>query len=384
MKRTVKFISALLVAVMLLSGCNVTENIEHTSNSENIITSSPSTEENPSDTYPGDDTENTETDNNSTQESPDSTTAGETTAEDLLDPKPDTDPYENVTKSDFYANYEEATSYWDAYFRTLHGFMSGSIEEQNQDPSISEYRPSENGVYLRNSSSYYSDEGNTYSIVNAYGEVVDEIYKGGAYVTLEEVAAYVFAFGETPANYIAKKSASPSSSEWGEYLRLNHSSFSGDTSRYPYEPALPDISGCGGSLQYYEIDIGTTGTDCDPKYDALPYNNGVKITRGAARIVYARFDRNGDKIIDINEKYVFYTNNHYNDFREYLNYLGGWGEIFGNITGGGKISSKTECNPTPYVPTLKKPFASATYSVFCGTDTVYVFYSEKYLWENLI
>jgi hypothetical protein len=47
---------------------------------------------------------------------------------------------------------------------------------------------------------------------------------------------------------------------------------------------------------------------------------------------------------------VFYTYNHYNDFQEYLNYFGGWGKMFGNITGGGKISSKTECNPTPYVP----------------------------------
>ena len=53
--------------------------------------------------------------------------------------------------------------------------------------------------------------------------------------------------------------------------------------------------------------------------------------------------------------YVFYTHNHYNDFREYLNYYGGWGEMFGNITGGGTISSHTDCNPTPYVPTVSTP-----------------------------
>ena len=120
----------------------------------------------------------------------------------------------------------------------------------------------------------------------------------------------------------------------------------------PYEPELPDISGCGGSLQYYEIDIGTTGTDCDPSYTAELYNNGTKIVRGAARIVYARFDRNGNNIIEFDEKYVFYTYNHYNDFQEYLNYEGGWGEMFGNITGGGKISSKQDYNPTPYVITV--------------------------------
>ena len=86
---------------------------------------------------------------------------------------------------------------------------------------------------------------------------------------------------------------------------------------------LPDISGCGGSLDYYEKDIGTTGTDCDPSYTPAIYNNGSKITRGAARIVYTRYDKNGNEIIDLDEKYLFYTYNHYNDFQEYLNYEGG-------------------------------------------------------------
>ena len=44
------------------------------------------------------------------------------------------------------------------------------------------------------------------------------------------------------------------------------------------------------------------------------------------------------------------------DFREYLNYYGGWGEMFGNVTGGGEYSSKTDCNPTPYVETAYKDF----------------------------
>ena len=138
---------------------------------------------------------------------------------------------------------------------------------------------------------------------------------------------------------------------WGEYLRVNHSNFTGDTSRYPYEPELPRISGCGGDLRYWEMDIGTTGTDCDPSYTALIYNNGTKITRGAARIVYTWNDLNKNGINDATDVvYVFYTYNHYNDFQEYLNYYGGWGEMFGNIAGGGKISSKSDCNPTEYVP----------------------------------
>ena len=97
------------------------------------------------------------------------------------------------------------------------------------------------------------------------------------------------------------------------------------------------------------MDVGTTGTDCDPSYDVVVYNNGTKITRGAARIVYTRYDQDRDGVIEIDETYLFYTYNHYNDFREYLNYEGGWGKMFGNVTGGGTLSSKYNYNPTPYV-----------------------------------
>ena len=268
-------------------------------------------------------------------------------------PKPESDPYASVDVSRFYENYEPAESYWDSYYRSLHGLMSGDISDQDQKPSIADERPTQDGLFVRNTSAIYSEDGNVYYIVNSEGEIVNRVYRGGAYITLEEVAAYVFAFGDVPANYDANKKAKPYNSIWGKYLRVNHTAFSGSTSKYPYEPELPDISGCGGSLHYYEIDIGTTGTDCDPKYTAAVYNNGSRIERGAARIVYSRFDANGDKIIDTNEKYLFYTYNHYNDFQEYLNYEGGWGEMFGNITGGGTISSKYHYNPTPYVATAR-------------------------------
>lgn len=268
------------------------------------------------------------------------------------------DPYENMTSLEFYANYTPATSSQDAYYRSLHGFMSGDISKQNQEPTLAHYQPTEGDKYIRNTSAIYSSDGNTYYVVDGYGNVVNEIYKGGGYVTLEEVAAYVLAFGNIPANYITKKSGSPSSNIWKEYLRLNHSSFSGSTSKYPYEPMLPRISGCGGDLYYYEIDLGTTGTDCDPSYPITDYNNGKSIERGAARIVYTRYDKNKKEITDINEKYVFYTYNHYNDFQEYLNYEGGWGEKFGNITGGGVLSSKTNYNPTPYVEVARRNFVN--------------------------
>ena len=293
-------------------------------------------------------------------------------------PMPETDPYLTVSKEEFYADYVPATDYWDSYYRSLHGLMSGSIEDQDQDPTISECRPQDNGILLRNSFALYSYDGNAYTVLDAYCEVAFTVYKGGAYVTLEEVAAYVFAFGDIPANYTSAKKGSPSSSTWGKYLRLNHSAFSGSTTSYPYEPELPDISGCGGSLYYYEIDIGTTGTDCDPSYVSYLYNDGSKITRGAARIVYSRYDKNKNNIIDVTEKYLFYTNNHYNDFREYLNYEGGWGEIFGNITGGGTISSKYNYNPTPYVEVKLKDFRELTNDQTAAVEIYFWFdYSEQ-------
>lgn len=265
--------------------------------------------------------------------------------------EPDPDLPDSAEREEFYGDYEPAQSNAEAAIRSQQGLISGSTTVPEQAPDVAEDQPSVDGKLIRNSEAYFLDE-NTYVVVNAYGEEVLRIYRAGGYITLEEVAAYVYAFGDVPANYVSDKKTEPEESIWGEYLRLNHTKFSGSTSKYPYEPELPNISGCGGDLTYYEIDIGTTGTDCDPKYAAVIYNNGQSITRGAARIVYARFDADGDKVVDPDEKYVFYTYNHYNDFQEYLNYFGGWGEMFGNITGGGTISSKYDCNPTPYVETV--------------------------------
>lgn len=272
---------------------------------------------------------------------------------------PTSDPYEGMSKEKFYANYKPATSLQDALYRSKHGFLSGSLEMPGQYAIDAKYRPMENGKYIRNTSAYYLDGGNTYVVVDSKGNEVMRIYKGGGYITLEEVAAYMYAFGGSsdsiPANYTSKKSAALKHSLWGEYQRVNHSYFIGNTNKYPYEPELPNISGCGGELQYYEMDIGTTGTVTPGKSSGI-YNNGTTITRGAARLVYARQDLNGNGVYEQDEVYVFYTHNHYNDFREYLNYYGGWGEMFGNITGGGVYDSKTECNPTPYVTTGYKAF----------------------------
>lgn len=258
---------------------------------------------------------------------------------------------DDAEKAAFYADYTPAASLNEALERSKLGLMSGSITVSDQAPVVAAYQPRSNDALIRNSEARYADE-DTYIVVDSLGNEVMRIYRGGGYITLEEVAAYVYAFSDVPANYVSGKNVKPESSTWGEYLRLNHSSFTGNTSKYPYQPVLPNIRGCGGELYYYEIDIGTTGTDCDPAYISRTYNDGHTITRGAARIVYARYDKNKNNIIEPDEKYVFYTYNHYNDFQEYLNYYGGWGEIFGNVTGGGKLSSRSDHAPTPYPPTV--------------------------------
>lgn len=251
------------------------------------------------------------------------------------------DPYINVDEKDFYKNYKKASSYMDAYYRSKHFLMSGDIEVPNQKPTISKYQPQTNSLLDKNISSLYTYDKNgepiSYKIIDANGNIVNEIYKSGAYISLEEVASYVFAFNDIPANYTSKKSGKPSSSPWKEYLRLNHSYFSGDVEKYPFEPVLPNISGVNnGNYKYYELDIGTLGTTSDPSYPAKIYNNGKKITRGAARIVYSNsYIDTSSPITDFSSKHLFYTYNHYNDFQEYLNYENGWGKMFGNITGGG-------------------------------------------------
>ena len=287
----------------------------------------------------------------------------------VTDPEdPNTDPPKTESpaispeRDKFYGSADPADSHGEALERSARGELSGATTVPDQAPIRLSYQPKQGSLLIRNSKPYYADT-NTFVVVDAYGAEVFRVYRGGGYITLEEVAAYVYAFGDVPANYVSNKNTDPQDSIWGEYLRLNHSAFSGNTSKYPYEPVLPRISGCGGDLYYYEIDIGTTGTDCDPGYYAGIYNNGYSITRGAARIVYTRYDANRNNIIDPNEKYVFYTYNHYNDFQEYLNYYGGWGAMFGNITGGGTLSSKYDYNPTPYVQSVLAPLPQQARSV---------------------
>ena len=245
------------------------------------------------------------------------------------------DPYVGLSHDEFYRNYTEATSYEDALLRTKYGFISGSIDynsnlhESNTIYEGKDFLKFGNYTYGINS----NNEVVSYNINYTNGSS-KTIYKGAGYVALEEVAAYILAFGEVPANsnYNKNKTGqSQSIAKWGKYGRVNVGKYSNDVVKYPNEPELPTKDSNGKKYQYTETDIGLA-----------IYNNGSKITRGTYRICFTSSYLDGSKITDVRERFVFFTGNHYYDFEEYLNYYGGWGNKFGYETG-------NNVSPTPYI-----------------------------------
>ena len=243
--------------------------------------------------------------------------------------------------------------------------MSGDISEQYYMPTEGKVEEDNKAVRVT-TATYVLDTKGAYlayipNVINAENYI---IFYGGAYTSLNEVAAYLLAFGETPANQISNKGSSGQNtaiSQWGIYGRVNDSNFSGDTSKYPYEPELPKIK----TLNYKEMDFGTTGgytnsNSVGTSYTQTLYNNGSKISRGAARFVYV----NDYSVTRIDDRYVFYTYNHYNDFQEYLNYHDGWGYRFGNQSAGNEYCGDSgdfyqmNCErPTAYPLTLLKKYS---------------------------
>lgn len=270
------------------------------------------------------------------------------------------DPYANVNKKEFYNNYEPATSYEDSYFRSKHHLMSGDISEQYYMPTEGKVVEGSSAIKITSATYILDTEGNYlgYVVNNLNGEDYI-IYYGGGYTSLNDVASYLLAFGTVPANTESKKNSTGQShiiSLWGEYGRVNDSRFSGDITKYPYEPELPNILGSNGIL-YHEMDFGTTGgytnsNSVGTSYTQTLYNTGTKISRGAARMVYVA-DKN---VKSIEERHVFYTYNHYNDFQEYLNYYDGWGIRFGNMSAGNEYCGSTsDYNKLGCVPPTKYP-----------------------------
>lgn len=90
-------------------------------------------------------------------------------------------PYVGMTKEEFYANYTPAVCYQDAMYRTEHHFLSGSLEVPGQYAVEAEIRPKSGSAYIRNTDCYSEDDGNTYIVVNSWGEVFGNMTGGGEY-----------------------------------------------------------------------------------------------------------------------------------------------------------------------------------------------------------
>lgn len=269
------------------------------------------------------------------------------------------DPYENVDIDEFYKNYTISNSYIDSYYRSKHKLLSGEyiVEDGSLPSKENNLIDEETGLYYKNSKVRYEVNDNNELLsftINTLDGNDYKIYKGGIYVSLNDVAAYLFAFNELPINYLAgtsKKDKTKVVEEYGEFGRLNFKNYSGPSEyKYQYEPYL-----CGqedDTIFYKEIDYGANSGE----HEYFSY--GKTTSRQIFRFLLGNsLDSSYTKPTSINERYVYYTYNHYNDFSEYLNYYNGFGKVFGNETAGNAYNQYNSSNPpTKYEKTIFKNF----------------------------
>lgn len=265
------------------------------------------------------------------------------------------DKYINVDKNNFYNdNYNISMTYEDSFYRSKHGLLSGKKGPLNYSPNCEPIKEGNDEIKLNDATYVLDKKGNFLGyFTNSLNNKSRPIWYCGAYVTHDDVAAYLLAFGKVPANsdYIPSKQEERRGSvdKWGEYARLNKTYFENDIKKFSYEPKLP-----GG--RYIETDYGSTSEYFVGDIKQVPYIKGQKIVRGACRFVFIDIASK----TKIDDRYVFYTSNHYNDFQEYLNYDGGYGKLFGNESAGNPYCNNlseysSSLKPsTQYKDTIKK------------------------------
>lgn len=358
MKRKL-FISAITLTTLLLSSCTMPSIIEISSSSDETNDSTTDTVSNGTSDEQTSSNEVT-TDSNSTTGSP--TTTEETITEPII---PTTDPYQDINSFEDVKNfytfpYKRATSYEDAQYRTKHHLISGdynasdykvAINNENTNSTATVYRNNVTDYTYRPDKSYESYK--LYSLDGTY----ETIYYGGAYSSINEVAAYLFAFGETPANIMSSNSDYTNAAERYRYGRVNDNEYSGpQAKKYVYEPALyGQIRGKTNKLNYNETDFGDwvyyNDTVYDTKYDPTVYvTENKEYARGVMRFCYITKSDNASTFDDLNNRRVYFTYNHYNDFVEFLNYKDGFGKVFGNMTEGREYNGKVAYDKDGEIP----------------------------------
>jgi len=146
------------------------------------------------------------------------------------------------------------------------------------------------------SSSYSSDSSLAAGCYIISGSSI-QICQNTFYTDKELVAAYINIFNALPINYVGRDQTSTCGT-YGSSCRINGGIFQ---NREGYLPA------------------DRTYTECDIGGSSYSVSN-----RGAYRIVFS---------ITNGKQSVFYTNDHYDNYQEYLKYYIGWGSLFGSDYG---------------------------------------------------
>lgn len=113
-------------------------------------------------------------------------------------------------------------------------------------------------------------------------EAVSGLDYDGVYTTADDVAAYLWEFGELPSNFITKKEARDLGWEGGSLEPYAPGCCIGGDKFGNYEGLLPEADG----RRYFECDINTLGAK----------------SRGAERLVFS------------NDGLIYYTADHYESF----------------------------------------------------------------------
>ncbi len=145
------------------------------------------------------------------------------------------------------------------------------------------------------------------------------LQKGNSYIEPEEVAAYYQAFSSFPSNYaISKKEALKIGKDGRCYSTYYYGNYHGN---YDYSASIGPWSEM--NAPYYELDISTSSVN-------VGYNNGYRINRGTARLVILPSESSTSYLNEEGgyDSVCFYTEDHYDHFKEYLNHYQGWGEEF--------------------------------------------------------
>ena len=158
--------------------------------------------------------------------------------------------------------------------------------ENTAEASVVKEVPSEKGSDKKEASEESMEEESTFTEASGISDSSAAASAlpdpDGVYNSKDDVALYLYTYGELPQNYITKKEAKKLGWQGGSVEQVAPGKAIGGDYYGNYEGTLPDVSG----EEYHECDIDTLG----------------RKSRGAKRIIYSTDGR------------IYYTEDHYESF----------------------------------------------------------------------